>query len=108
MDLARQPVIRIPSTLIEQARVFTEKQTEEDDMDNNTKLKRITGKNDARRSATVRPLDNGVNRMAEAELLEQYGCGPIQFSGSPNASYQRHLIFDNVIALRAAGSARAF
>ena len=32
-----------------------------------------------------------------SELLRQYGCGPIAFSGSPNALYERHLIFDRVI-----------
>ena len=32
-----------------------------------------------------------------SELLKQYGCGPIAFSGSPNALYDRHLIFDRVI-----------
>ena len=31
-----------------------------------------------------------------AKLLEQYGCGPVQFSGTDNALYDRHLIFDNV------------
>ena len=55
-------------------------------------------------SAEVRPPYNGTTQMKEAELLEQYGCGPIQFSGSGNASYERHLIFDNVIPLGAARS----
>jgi starch phosphorylase len=32
-----------------------------------------------------------------ATLLQQYGCGPIQFSGTDNALYERHLIFDNVL-----------
>jgi len=31
------------------------------------------------------------------ELLEQYGCGPIQFTGTNDALYERHLIFDHVI-----------
>jgi len=31
------------------------------------------------------------------ELLEQYGCGPIQFSGTSDALYERHLIFDHVV-----------
>ncbi|HLM20323.1 MAG TPA: hypothetical protein VK390_02220, partial [Propionibacteriaceae bacterium] len=31
------------------------------------------------------------------ELLEQYGCGPIRFTGSDDALYERHLMFDNVI-----------
>src|SRR5271165_2581609 len=63
----------------------------------------------ASRAATkISAIDNGVNRMAEAELLEQYGCGPIQFSGSGNASYERHLIFDNVMPLGAAGARERF
>src|SRR5271166_498741 len=53
-------------------------------------------------------LSTGVNRMAEAELLEQYGCGPIQFAGSGNASYERHLVFDNVMALGAAEARERF
>ncbi|HEX7787149.1 MAG TPA: glycogen/starch/alpha-glucan phosphorylase, partial [Methylomirabilota bacterium] len=31
------------------------------------------------------------------KLLEQYGCGPIQFTGTPDALYDRHLLFDNVV-----------
>jgi hypothetical protein len=27
-----------------------------------------------------------------AELRRQYGCGPIEFSGSDNAMYERHLL----------------
>src|SRR5215472_10174959 len=37
-----------------------------------------------------------------SKLIEQYGCGPVQFSGTDNALYERHLIFDNVIDLAAA------
>ena len=32
-----------------------------------------------------------------AELLEQYGCGPIRFTGTGDALYERHLLFDNVV-----------
>ncbi len=32
-----------------------------------------------------------------ARLLRQYGCGPVQFTGTDDALYERHLIFDNVI-----------
>jgi glycogen phosphorylase len=32
-----------------------------------------------------------------SELLEQYGCGPIHFSGRGDALYERHLLFDDVI-----------
>ena len=48
-----------------------------------------------RSAAALRSLGNEANRLEE--LLEQYGCGPVQFSGSGNASYERHLILDNVI-----------
>jgi starch phosphorylase len=30
-------------------------------------------------------------------LREQYGCGPVQFTGSSDALYERHLLFDNVV-----------
>src|SRR5258707_831340 len=32
-----------------------------------------------------------------AEILEQYECGPVRFSGDENASYERHLVFDHAI-----------
>ena len=31
------------------------------------------------------------------KLLEQYGCGPVQFTGTNDALYERHLVFDNVM-----------
>ena len=43
------------------------------------------------------PLSPSVSR-----LIEQYGCGPVHFSGTDNALYERHLIFDSVIDLTAA------
>jgi len=30
-------------------------------------------------------------------LPEQYGCGPFRFTGTENALYRRHLLFDNII-----------
>ena len=39
------------------------------------------------------PPDQPSARM----LLEQYECGPIAFSGTPNASYERRLVFDHVV-----------
>src|SRR5271157_2941870 len=32
----------------------------------------------------------------------QYGCGPVQFAGTDEALYERHLLFDNGVALDAA------
>ena len=116
MDLAGQPLNR------SRFQAHSRKQPEQEDMDS-TKLKRVPQHVKSRKhcpklndlqakaprsSAEVRPLDNGANGIAEAELLEQYGCGPIQFAGSGNASYERHLIFDNVMALGAAGSRERF
>src|SRR5271166_5428566 len=42
------------------------------------------------------------------QLLEQYGCGPIRFSGHDDALYERHLLFDNVIDPLAAGARERF
>jgi starch phosphorylase len=38
------------------------------------------------------------------KLLEQYGCGPIQFTGTADALYERHLLFDNVVEPAAVGA----
>ena len=37
------------------------------------------------------------------KLLQQYGCGPIQFTGTGDALYERHLMFDNVADRAAVG-----
>jgi len=34
---------------------------------------------------------------ALATLRRQYGCGPVDLTGSANALYERHLLFDNVV-----------
>jgi starch phosphorylase len=31
------------------------------------------------------------------KLLAQYGCGPVQFTGTGDALYERHLLFDNIV-----------
>jgi starch phosphorylase len=38
-----------------------------------------------------------------AKLRDQYGCGPVDFSGTESALYERHLLFDNVVNPTAAG-----
>jgi starch phosphorylase len=43
-----------------------------------------------------------------SELLEQYGCGPIRFSGHNDALYERHLLFDDIIDPNAAGARERF
>jgi glycogen phosphorylase len=42
------------------------------------------------------------------DLLEQYGCGPIRFSGHSDALYERHLLFDGIIDPSAAGARERF
>src|SRR5262245_8794305 len=45
------------------------------------------------RGTTVPQQDRASSRM----LLEQYECGPVAFSGTPGASYERRLVFDHVV-----------
>ena len=49
-------------------------------------------------SSSTKALDG------KTKLAEQYGCGPIEFTGTDTALYERHLIFDHAIKLAAAGS----
>ena len=42
------------------------------------------------------------------DLLQQYGCGPIQFSGTNDALYERHLLFDDIVAPAVAGAREQF
>src|ERR1700758_3235334 len=51
-------------------------------------------KSGARYSMTPKP---------DSTLLEQYGCGPIRFSGADDGLYERHLLFDDVVAPANAG-----
>jgi starch phosphorylase len=41
------------------------------------------------------PVSAGSRNFSK--LLQQYGCGPVQFEGTDNALYERHLLFDNAI-----------
>jgi glycogen phosphorylase len=36
-------------------------------------------------------------------LRRQYGCGPVELTGTADALYERHLLFDNVADPAAAG-----
>src|SRR5512144_130895 len=45
---------------------------------------------------------------APAEVLAQYGCGPVKFSGTSDALYERHLLFDSVRDPAAAGPRERF
>ena len=54
----------------------------------------------------ARPVRTSSTTSTEAvaDLLEQYGCGPIQLSGHSDALYERHLLFDDVVDPLAAGA----
>ena len=43
-----------------------------------------------------------------SKLLEQYGCGPVQFTGADDALYERHLVFDNVMEATTIGARERF
>jgi starch phosphorylase len=43
-----------------------------------------------------------------AKLRRQYGCGPVAFSGTDDALYERHLLFDDVVSPAAAGPRERF
>ncbi len=43
-----------------------------------------------------------------AKLLDQCGCGPVKFAGAPDALYDRHLIFDNIVDLSVASQRDRF
>src|SRR6516165_8066479 len=54
-------------------------------------------------SSTGADIEPNSRMPSREELLEQYGCGPIQFTGSGDALYERHLLFDNVVEPTALG-----
>jgi len=56
--------------------------------------------------ATELPMSTESEKIAK--LRSQYGCGPIEFAGTANALYERHLVFDDVIDLGAAGPRESF
>ena len=51
---------------------------------------------------------NEATDSVDPKLLERYGCGPIQFSGTNDALYERHLLFDDIVAPTAAGVREQF
>jgi glycogen phosphorylase len=43
-----------------------------------------------------------------SKLIEQYGCGPVQLTGTNDALYERHLVFDNVLEAAEIGARERF
>src|SRR5690349_12510819 len=50
------------------------------------------------RTTQAKERGDAASRPGEvsADLIAQYGCGPVRFSGNPDALYERHLLFDSV------------
>ena len=58
---------------------------------------------------TTRKLAQATNGSSQvAELMRQYGCGPIPFVGTENAFYERHLVFDRAIDPKVATARERF
>ena len=51
---------------------------------------------------------NPAGSDGTSKLLRQYGCGPVEFTGTDNALYERHLLFDNVLKPSAVNSRERF
>ena len=54
----------------------------------------------------VPPASSASDDMSK--LIQRYDCGPIPFAGTDSAFYERHLVFDNIIELLAAGPRERF
>ena len=62
-----------------------------------------------KRPTQTKPVSAGPNRSADlTRIMKQYGCGPVRFTGTPGALYERHLLFDNVRNLTAVGARERF
>src|SRR5690348_7799757 len=60
--------------------------------------------------STKRVIDASTPTESDrvAKLRSQYGCGPIELAGTPDALYERHLVFDNVVDPTAVGPRERF
>ena len=56
------------------------------------------------RPVSARPTES--NELSK--LIQRYGCGPVQFTGTNDALYERHLVFDNVMDAAAIGDRERF
>ena len=56
-----------------------------------------------------KPISATSSKSSElTQLIRQYGCGPVQFTGTSDALYDRHLVFDNVMNAAAIGDRERF
>ncbi len=62
-----------------------------------------------KRPTQAKPVsDRSKGPVDLTRLMKQYGCGPVRFTGTPDALYERHLLFDNVKELTAIGARESF
>src|SRR4051812_36838396 len=60
-------------------------------------------------TVTTRKLrDIDAEGNGRRDLLAQYGCGPVKFTGTDDALYERRLVFDHVVAPEDAGPREQF
>jgi starch phosphorylase len=52
------------------------------------------------------PTSTGSDGLVR--LSEQYGCGPIPFTGSEDGLFERHVMYDNVVNTKATGQREQF
>jgi starch phosphorylase len=64
---------------------------------------RQSGGTATRTKAPAPPAPSPSGGRSLNSLLAYYGCGPVQFTGSGDALYERHLTFDDVVAVADAG-----
>src|SRR6201981_190261 len=57
-----------------------------------------------KRRVSAKPATSG----GLSKLIERYGCGSVQFTGTNDALYERHLVFDNVMDAAAIGNRERF
>ncbi len=62
-------------------------------------------------SALLEEKPASATSMTSPELtkaIRQYGCGPVQLTGTNDALYERHLVFDNVMEATTIGARERF
>jgi len=64
---------------------------------------RVGGEDDAMDSKKTAAALKPESVAEISKLIERYECGPVQLTGTGNALYERHLMFDNVAAPEVVG-----
>src|SRR6266849_6523744 len=57
---------------------------------------------------TPRKQTSRTQALSRQDLLQHYACEAVHFSGDANASYERHVVFDHVVAPEAASLRERF